>query len=176
MAFLSRAHNDDDDESSGDDWGSKGMPGPRDSALALPLTPTSPSPTAAAALSKGFLDELRAGMDEQEGNDLEIDAVLWVDGAKTLNDPEAFANSCFLYDGVAEMEFDTSLLGADSGNVVAGNVVRVTEIRVKSADATPRVALLSVEVVKGKNIRGFLILEQWKTTSVIYLRRNERRT
>ena len=52
------------------------------------------SPTAAAALSKGFLDELRAGMDEQEGNDLEIDAVLWVDGAKPLNDPEAFANSC----------------------------------------------------------------------------------
>ena len=114
-----------------------------------PLTPTSPSPTAAAALSKGFLDELRAGMDEQEGNDLEIDAVLWVDGAKTLNDPDAFANSCFLYDGVSEMEFDTALLGADSGNVVAGNVVRVTEIRVKSADATPRVALDD-----GRNFQG----------------------
>ena len=147
MAFFSRDANDTDDEDSGDDWGSKGMPGPRDSALALPLTPTSPSPTATAALSKGFLDELRAGMDEHEGNDLEIDAVLWVDGAKTLNDPEAFENSCFLYDGISEMEFDTSLL---SENIVAGNVVRVTEIRVKSADATPRVALLSVEVVKGK--------------------------
>lgn len=153
MAFFSRTSHDDDDEESGDDWGSKGMPGPRDSALALPITPLSPrtpiTPKVEAALSKGFLDDLRGALDEQAGNDLELDdsCFLWVDGAKTLNDPEAFANSCFLYDGVSEMDFDISLLGDDRGKVVAGNMIRLTCIRVKPSSETPRVALLGFAVV-----------------------------